>query len=81
MPNSEALIQQFLTEIKYVRDDVKTVKELLTGNGTPEKGIIVRLDRVEVAQKRYKFVIATLFAAFATAAASAAAWALIGKPF
>lgn len=80
MPNSEVLIQQFLTEVKYVREDVKAVKELLTGNGTPEKGIIVRLDRVEVAQKRHRFVIATLFTAFATAAASAVVWILIGKP-
>lgn len=81
MPNSEALVQQLLTEFQYVRADVKTVKELLTGNGSPEKGIVVRLDRVEVAQKRHRFVIATIFTAFATAAAGAVVWALIGKPF
>jgi hypothetical protein len=30
-----------------VREDLTTVKEILTGNGDPTKGLIVRFDRVE----------------------------------
>lgn len=81
MPTTENLVQQLLTEFSYVREDVKTVKELLTGNGTPEKGLIVKVDRLESAKKRLTFVVATLFTVFATATASAVVWALIGKPF
>lgn len=80
MSNTENLVQQLLTEFAHVREDVKTVKELLTGNGTPEKGLIVKVDRLETAQKRHTFILATLFTACATAAAGAVVWALIGKP-
>jgi len=33
--------------LKRIEADVKTIKILLTGNGNPSKGIIVRLDRLE----------------------------------
>lgn len=81
MPNTEALVQELLTRFDYVREDVKIVKELLTGNGEPAKGLVVKVDRLETAQKRHTYIIATLFGAIATAAASGIVWFLIGKPF
>lgn len=34
-------------DLKYIKDKVDLLCELLTGNGDPEKGIVVRLDRAE----------------------------------
>lgn len=38
--------------LTIIHDDVKLVKELLTGGGTPEKGIVIRVDRLETKQRR-----------------------------
>lgn len=46
-------------------DEVKGIKNLLTGNGSPEKGVIVRLDRVEVKMKRADWVMKAIFCAIA----------------
>jgi uncharacterized protein (UPF0335 family) len=35
-----------------IADDVKVIKELLTGNGNPSRGFIVRVDRLEENEKR-----------------------------
>lgn len=34
-------------ESQTMREDIADIKELLTGNGDPSKGIIVRVDRLE----------------------------------
>ncbi len=34
-------------EVKYMRGDLKCLTELLTGNGAPERGLVVRVDRLE----------------------------------
>jgi hypothetical protein len=36
---------------KATRDDIRVVKEILTGNGDPSKGLVVRFDRVEQEMK------------------------------
>ena len=48
-------------KIDDLHDDVKLIKELLTGNGTPSKGVIVRLDRLEQWRKFLVFIITTVF--------------------
>jgi hypothetical protein len=49
--------------IDQLCDDVKFIKHAITGNGTPERGIIVRLDRLEQSEKaRRKWVGAALVA-------------------
>jgi uncharacterized protein YqgV (UPF0045/DUF77 family) len=35
-----------------IADDVKVIKEILTGNGDPRKGMVLRMDRLEETQKR-----------------------------
>lgn len=40
-------IELILSNQAEVKDDVTTVKKILTGNGDPTKGLIVRFDRVE----------------------------------
>lgn len=48
--------------------EVRIVKEILTGNGNPQKGMIVRMDRLEGKAKRATWLICTLASAFALAA-------------
>ena len=43
--------------LKQIRSDIGDIKHLLTGDGTPDKGIIVRLDRLEQSEGRRKWVI------------------------
>jgi len=40
-------IELILANQAEVREDVTIVKKILTGNGDPTKGLIVRFDRVE----------------------------------
>jgi len=41
-------------KIDIIASDVKLIKEILTGNGTPSKGMIVRLALLESNQRRTK---------------------------
>jgi len=41
-----------ISMLDLILGEIKTIKTLLTGNGEPERGIIVRLDRIETKQKR-----------------------------
>lgn len=36
-----------LQQLQEIKEDVSTIKELLTGNGTPHKGLLIRVDRLE----------------------------------
>jgi len=50
--------------IEPLREDVKLIKHLLTGNGAPEKGVLMRMDRLEQIEKsRAKAVWAAITAA------------------
>lgn len=42
-----AKLDLLLMNQREVREDLTSVKEILTGNGDPSKGLIVRFDRVE----------------------------------
>ena len=44
-----------------------TIEKLLTGNGDSAKGLIVRVDRVEGAQKRHQYFLGAFFGIFCTA--------------
>lgn len=57
------------SKLDLIHDEVKEIKLLLNGNGSPEKGLIVRVDRVEQRLKIYRWVGMTVFAAIASAAA------------
>lgn len=39
-------------KVELIYDEVVTIKELLTGNGEPSKGLIVRVDRLEQAEQK-----------------------------
>ena len=67
------LKQAIADAIRPMREDVKLVKHLLTGNGEPEKGVVLRLDRLEQTEKSRGKVIWT---AITTAVGSAVAWAV-----
>lgn len=38
--------------LERVQDSQQALNHLLTGNGTPEKGVIMRVDRLEQSEKR-----------------------------
>ena len=44
-------LQLLRQEVKNLAEEVRQTNHLITGNGTPEHGIIVRLDRVEQQNK------------------------------
>jgi hypothetical protein len=45
------------SRITEIHKDVLLIKELLTGNGEPSKGVIVRLDRLEQSRDNQKWTI------------------------
>lgn len=53
--SDESIRQILREELEPLRLEIKSTKELLTGNGTPEKGIIVRVDRIEQSGKSQKY--------------------------
>lgn len=60
-------------EFNQLCRDVQFIKHVLTGNGTPERGVIVRLDRIEQTEKaRSRWTGAAVVAA--TGAAVTAIW-------
>lgn len=57
--------------LQLIHDKVEKIEKILTGNGEPEKGMIIRLDRLEVKAKRASWLFATIFGAVVVAAAEA----------
>jgi hypothetical protein len=55
-------------KLDTMQDDITLIKKILTGNGSPESGVIVRLDRIEQIQKRKTKVFWTTLAAAITGA-------------
>ena len=68
MPSRNDTVLILLEEI---RDRIEKIELVLTGNGDPEKGVIVRLDRAE----RFVKILMWCFGATLTAVATAAATA------
>ena len=48
---------------KIILEKLENVSELLNGNGSPEKGIIVRLDRIEQNEQRRTWLLRTTIVA------------------
>jgi len=46
-------------ELKPLRMEIRETKNLITGNGTPERGLTVRVDRLEQSEKAKKFWLRT----------------------
>ena len=59
-------------------DRLDLLTTLLTGSASPEKGIVLRLDRIEQAEKRRVWIIRSVIGACITAFLSSLA-ALFGK--
>ncbi len=62
-------------QLKYISEDVKTIKTIITGNGDPAKGFVVRLDRLEQqAQSRNKWLDRIVSAIVAALVAAGFSW-------
>lgn len=60
------------TQLDRIEEELKKLNHMVTGNGTPERGIIVRLDRIEQNEKtRNKYVGAAIVAAIGAAVTTA----------
>jgi hypothetical protein len=54
---------------------IEKINDLLSGNGTPEKGIIIRLDRLEQTEQRRTWLLrTTLVSAIGAVVATIAHW-------
>lgn len=55
--------------IQLILDKLAVIEKLLSGNGDPSKGIVVRLDRVEGKQRRADWVMGAIMGVVCTATA------------
>lgn len=62
MPQAELLT--------LIHEQVKEIKLILTGNGTPQNGVVVRLDRVERTQRIYRWIVTASVSALLLAGAT-----------
>lgn len=74
--NDNELRQIIREELSPVHEAINRNRELLTGNGSPSKGVVVRLDRLEQSEARRGKWIGTATGA-AIVAAVGSIWALI----
>ena len=61
-----ALIAQ---RLEGIEESVEETRSLLTGNGRPEDGLIVKVDRIERQASTASYVVAVLFVAVASVVA------------
>ena len=59
------------TKLDDINSQLREITHLLTGNGNPDKGIIVRLDRLEQNESRRVWLLRTAIAASIAAIATA----------
>lgn len=64
------MTKQLEEKIDYIVERLSKIETLLTGNGDSAKGIIVRLDRVEIAMKRRDVILGAVLGIVGTALAS-----------
>lgn len=57
-------------KLDQIAEKIDKIDTILTGNGDPSKGLIVRMDRLEQVESRRKWQIRTLAASFAGGAIS-----------
>lgn len=61
---------------KRVEGKLDLLTELLTGNGEPSKGLVVRVDRLEQSEERQRWWVGTAVGS-AAAAVFAGAWSVL----
>ena len=61
------------TRMNQIAEDVRVIREIVTGNGTPAKGLIVRMDRLEQDRGRKNWWSVTITTALVAAATTALA--------
>jgi len=49
-------LQLLRQEVQALAEEVRKTNHLITGNGTPERGMVVRLDRVEQQHKTVSLI-------------------------
>ena len=62
--------EEIKIQLEHVIDTVDKIEKLLTGNGDPSKGLVVRVDRLEQTDSRRRWQIRTLAASFLGGAVS-----------
>ena len=62
--------------VRETHATTKRLEKLLTGNGEPSKGMVVRVDRLEQAEGRRSFITKTLIGAW-VAAVAGSVWAWV----
>lgn len=68
-------------DIKAIKRDVAKVLKLLDGNGEPERGLVVRVDRIEQREKARSKVLWTVGAGALTALGTTVwGWVTKGGP-
>lgn len=65
-----------MSDIQQLCKDVTFIKEWITGNGDPSKGMIVRMDRLEQTEQKRQFYVGAAVVS-AVGAAATTAWALL----
>lgn len=56
-----------MIELRHIRDRVDEVHKLLLGNGTPERGLVIRVDRLEQSEARRAKIVGAAVVASAGA--------------
>ena len=62
--------EEIKIQLDHIGDAIDRMEKLLTGNGDPAKGLVVRVDRLEQTESRRKWQIRTLAASFLGGAVS-----------
>lgn len=65
-----------MSDIQQLCKDVTFIKEWITGNGDPSKGMIVRMDRLEQTEAKRSLYVGTAVVA-AIGSGVAAAWSVL----
>lgn len=67
------------SELRTISGDVRFTKQILTGNGEPSKGLVIRFDRVERTTAFQNKVLWVVFVAIVGVVVTAA-WTRINQP-
>lgn len=63
MMSDREILSNIRDHISGLEMQIRLLNQLLTGNGEPSKGLIIRVDRMERAGKFVKFLLASLYVA------------------
>lgn len=74
---NDEVADRICEKLDAVDQKVDELNHLITGNGTPERGMIVRLFAIEQRQKQWAWAIGLVLAAVATASGTVVVTAII----